>query len=72
MRTEPENLSDYTLGLQPYPQKVVGPPKPTPTTFSEVVGALGIYTCKDPDRLGIVADWSWSVFDSFRLTVSAS
>ena len=23
-----------TLGLQPYPQKVVRPPKPTPTTFS--------------------------------------
>ena len=24
----------YTLGLQPYPQKVVRPPKPTPTIFS--------------------------------------
>ena len=24
----------YTLGFQPYPQKVVRPPKPTPTTFS--------------------------------------
>ena len=25
---------DTPLGLQPYPQKVVRPPKPTPTTFS--------------------------------------
>ena len=25
---------DPALGLQPYPQKVVRPPKPTPTTFS--------------------------------------
>ena len=37
-----EGLFVYALGLQPYPQKVVRPPKPTPTTFEEVVGALGI------------------------------
>ena len=36
--------SEGTLGLQPYCQKVAGPPKPTPTTFSGGgPGALGVY-----------------------------
>ena len=34
--------SVYTLGLQPYPQKVVRPPNPPQPSFQEVVGALGI------------------------------
>ena len=29
-----QSYLDISLGLQPYPQKVVRPPKPTPTIFS--------------------------------------
>ena len=34
LRTKVLRILVLSLGLQPYPQKVVRPPKPTPTTFS--------------------------------------
>ena len=40
----------YSLGLQPPPEKVVSPPKPTPPFCQEVVGALGIMKFAVPSR----------------------